>query len=80
MVITTARDCPNDKPKQLDRNNVVEKPTRLTSQHKLKQRMGHRKKQLEQCQRKKERVATVRKMELDEGQVWKQKQRKHIQR
>ena len=33
--------------------------------------MGHRKKQLEQCQRQRERLGTVWKMELNEGQVWK---------
>ena len=39
----------------------MEKPTRLTNQQRFKQRKGHRKKQLEQCHRKRERVATVRK-------------------
>ena len=43
---------------QLDRNNVVERPTRLKNQQRFKQRMGHRKRQLEQCQRQRERVAT----------------------
>ena len=74
-----SRDCPNDKHDSWT-ENVVERPTRLTNQQRFKQRKGHRKNQLEQCQRKRERVTTVRKMELDEGQVWKEGQRKYIQR